>query len=72
MSLEAEYGTLELKVKAAEKEVEKLREKLEQRKKRREYEAGISKMTPEERADAMQLDQQADNDDDINDMQVIL
>ncbi|KAI7858671.1 hypothetical protein BDC45DRAFT_531845 [Circinella umbellata] len=72
LSLEAEYGTLQLKVKAAEKEVEKLREKLEQRKKRREYEAGLSKMTPEERADAMQLEHQGFNeDDDINDMEVI-
>ncbi|KAG2225702.1 hypothetical protein INT45_012174 [Circinella minor] len=72
LSLEAEYGTLELKVKAAEKEVEKLREKLEQRKKRREYEAGLSKMTPEERADAMELEHQVYNeDDDINDMEVI-
>ncbi|KAI9243809.1 hypothetical protein BDA99DRAFT_314827 [Phascolomyces articulosus] len=69
-SLEAEYSLLEIKVKAAEKEVADLKEKLEERKKRRGYEAGISKMTPEERADAMQMDYPP-FDDDINDMQVI-
>ncbi|KAI9496058.1 hypothetical protein BDB00DRAFT_811529 [Zychaea mexicana] len=68
--LEVQSRVLRLQVNAAEKQVQKLRQQLEARKKRREHEAAIMKLTPEERADAMEVDHE-NIDNDITDMKAI-
>ncbi|KAI8137915.1 hypothetical protein BJV82DRAFT_633113 [Fennellomyces sp. T-0311] len=68
LHLQTQHDALVHQVQEAEEQVQRLRTKLAERRKRREYEAGIMKLTPEERADAMQVEY---NDDDVVDKNVL-
>ena len=67
--LETQRAQLLAEVEKAEEEVESLKSKLAQRKSKREYQAGIFKLTPEERANAMEVD---DEEEGAVNMDVIL